>query len=515
VDRVLDIAFRPDRRSEAPLPRQLADHLATMIEAGRLPPGAKLPATREVAAATRLARKTVAAAYDVLAERGLVTAHVGQGTFVAAVRAARATGAAPPAPRTFAWQGLFARGAAIPLPAGLRREARDGRPFDFRGGRVDPASLPLNDLRWAFARPFESRARLRELAVHHDPFGWPPLRREIARHLTARGVACDPEQVLVVSGLQQAIDLAARVLVEPGDAVAIEQPGYFGAALAFGGRGADLLGIEVDEEGLDTEHLARILRVRRVKLAYVTPATQCPTGVTMSERRREGLRALADEHQMPIFEDDYDCELRWAGPALPALAAHDAAGQVIYAGTFSKVLFPSLRLGYVVAARPLLERLAATRLVADFGTGVVAQAALTTLIATRGLERHVRRLRRRYAERLQALLDALAREMPAGTRWITPRGGLLVWVTLPPGVDAERLRRAAADRGVVYTPGDLFHLGGGGAHSLALSFAGLEPDAIREGVTRLGEAARELVVARTTVPRARGRERARERHAVG
>jgi GntR family transcriptional regulator/MocR family aminotransferase len=494
---VLEIAFRPDRRSAVPLPRQLADHVASLIETGRLPAGAKLPATREVARGAALARKTVAGAYEILEERRLVTAHVGQGTFVAgpAARPAARVVATPATPRTFAWAGLFARGARPPLPAELRRAELATHPFDFRGGRIDPTSLPLRDLRWAFGRPFETRARLQAMATHADPYGWPPLRREIARHLATRGIACEPADVAVVSGLQQAVDLVARVLVEPGDAVAVEQPGYFGATLAFGSRGADLLGIEVDEEGIDTERLARVLRVRRVKLAYVTPATQCPTGVALSERRREALLALADEHQMPIVEDDYDCELRYAGPALPALKAHDAAGQVVYAGTFSKTLFPSLRLGYVVAARPLLDRLVATRLVADFGTSVVAQAALTTLLATRGLERHVRRLRHIYAERLAALTGALEREMPDGTTWITPRSGLLVWVTLPPRVDPNRLHQAALARGVAYSRGEAFFFDGRGADQVALSFAALAPAAIAEGIARLGTVMREQAAA--------------------
>ncbi len=503
---MLEIAFRLDRRADVPLPRQLADHVAGLIHSGRLSAGAKLPATRDVARAAAVARKTVAGAYEILAERGLVTAHVGQGTFVAA--SAGRGGAAPTAPtvhrnaatpRTFAWAGLFARGAAVPLPAALRRAELEAHPFDFRGGRIDTASLPVRDLRWAFVRPFETRARLRTIATHNDPYGWPPLRREIARHLATRGIACDADDVAVVNGLQQAIDLVAHVLVEPGDAVAIEQPGYFGAALAFRGRGADLLGIEVDDEGIDTDRLARVLRVRRPKLAYVTPATQCPTGVTLSERRRAALLALADEHQVPIVEDDYDCELRYAGPALPALKAHDAAGQVVYAGTFSKILFPSLRIGYVVAARPLLDRLVATRLVADFGTSAVAQAALTTLLATRGLERHVRRLRHVYAERLAALTNALTREMPAGTRWTSPRSGLVVWMTMPPRLDPDRLQQAALARGVAYTRGDVFHFDGRGADRVALSFAALAPAAIAEGIARLGALMRE----ESAAPRAR------------
>jgi GntR family transcriptional regulator / MocR family aminotransferase len=500
---VLEIAFRPDRSSEVPLGRQLADHLAALIEAGRIPPGGKLPATREVASAVGVGRKTATAAYEILSVRGLVAAHVGQGTFVTARPAAprrllavdAASGARPP--RAFAWPGLFARGSARRW-AGMWRHADPvgTYPFDFRGGRIDASALPVQELRWAFARAFQTRSRLQAIAGHLEPFGWPPLRREIARQLASRGIACDAADVAVVSGVQQAISLTARVLVEPGDAVAMEQPGYFGAALAFAGVGADLLGIEVDGQGLDTERLARVLRVRRAKLVYVTPATQSPTGAAMSPERRDALLELADEYQVPIFEDDYDCELRYAGPILPALKATDPAGHVIHAGTFSKVLFPSLRLGYVVAAQPLLERLVMLRAVADFGSGVVEQAALASLLATRGLERHVRRIRKHYGERLDAVLGALAKEMPEEVAWTRPQSGHVVWLTLPPKTDPDRMQQAALDGGVAYTRGEAFHFDGRGGDRVLLSFAASAPAVIAEGVARLAAVIREQIAAR-------------------
>src|SRR5262245_22179724 len=238
---VLEFAFRPDRTGEVALAHQVTEHLAGLITAGRLAPGSKLPATREAAAALGVARNTVSAAYAALATRGLVVAHVGQGTFVSAPQAecapdAPAIRAGMPVPRPFAWDGLFARTIARPMvPEALRRSESGGPfPYDFRGGRIEADSLPVHDLRWAFARPFASRARIRALAAPPDPFGWPLLRREIARLLAARGIACGAEQVMVVAGIQQAIDLTARALVDSGDAIAMEQPGYFGAAMEIG-----------------------------------------------------------------------------------------------------------------------------------------------------------------------------------------------------------------------------------------------------------------------------------------
>lgn len=515
---VLDVAFRPDRHGPAPIARQLADHLAGLIAAGRLAPGSKLPASREIAASLGVARNTVTAAYEMLATRGVVTARVGQGTFVAATLPRETPPAAGAAPREFAWDGLVARSAPARLPDLLRRsEGGPPVPFDFRGGRVEPGVLPASDLRWAFARPFQQRARMTALAGHADPYGWPQLREEIARHLAGRGIACDAADVAVVGGLQHAIDLVARVLLDPGDAVVVEQPGYFGATLAFGGRGADLLGVDVDDDGLRTDRLARVLRLRRPKLVYVTPATQSPTGVALSPARRRELLALADEHQVPIFEDDYDADLRYRGPALPALKADDPAGQVIYAGTFSKILFPGLRVGYVVAARPLLARLVTARWRSDFGGGVVEQAALATLLATRGLDRHLRRVRKLYADRLDALVAALATSMPAGVRWRAPASGHVVWVGLPPGVDPEALQDAARARGVAYGRGELFFVDGRGGDHLLLSFTALDATTIAEGIARLGAALRGLLPAsaRTARPAARrptARPTERRRH---
>jgi len=494
---VLEIAFRPDRTSEVPMARQLADHVATLVASGRLAGGSRLPASREAAIALGLSRKTVSAAYQQLAARGLAAGHVGQGTYVLRARAAPAgalRAASARAPREFAWGGLFARLPPAPAAAlALRRCERGGpSPYDFRGGRIEPSSLPLADLRWAMGHAFRSRAGLQTLAAHHDPAGWPPLRREIARLLVRRGISCDAREVAVVNGLQHAIDLTARVLVEPGDAVVMEQPGYFGAALAFAARDADVLGVEVDGEGLRTDRLARVLRLRRVKLVYVTPATQSPTGVTMSAARREALLALADEHQVPIFEDDYDNELRYAGPVQPALKATDPAGQIVHAGTFSKVLFPGLRVGYVVAPRVLLQRLVAARAASDFGSGVVEQAALAGLLATGALDRHLQRARRLYGRRMAAMLASLRREMPAGTRWTEPRGGHVVWLTLPSGVDADRLHEAALALGVAYARGEVFFADGGGGEHLALSCAAVDEPTIVKGVGRLARALGEV-----------------------
>jgi len=512
---MLELAFRPDRRIPEPVNRQLLQHLRGLIEAGRVGAGVKLPATRELASALCLGRNTVTQAYLALGELGLVTSHVGQGTFVASrrsegeIRVPPLRGpSAPPTPRSFAWGGLFAlRARDFPLQATLRRVAWDGPfPFDFRGGQVDRASLPAEALARACGRALARHAP--RFAGHPDPRGWLPLRQELARALVARGIVCESADVLITAGAQHALDLVGRVLLDPGDTVVLEQPGYFGAALAFRAWGANLVGVGVDKGGLRTAELARLLRARRAKLVYTTPAVQSPTGVALEEARRRALLELADQYQVPIVEDDYDCALRLGGPLSPALKTLDRAGQVVYVGTFSKALFPGLRVGYIVAARPLLERIAAAQLAANFQTSTLAQAALLELITCGAFERHVRRVRRLYAERFAALLEAAGRELPEGTLVTAPAGGTTVWVQLPPRADPDSILAAALEAGVAYARGDPYFLDGSGSEFLALGFANLSPARIAQGVAILGR----IVRAHTGGPtRGRGLRRSARR----
>ncbi|HSJ96204.1 MAG TPA: PLP-dependent aminotransferase family protein, partial [Myxococcota bacterium] len=342
------------------------------------------------------------------------------------------------------------------------------------------------DLQGAWQRAL---GRLPEHANAIEPLGHPPLRAAVARALGARGIACGADEVLVTDGAQQAFDLIARALVDPGDAVAVEQPGWFGAALAFRAAGADLLGVAVDGEGLRVGDLERLLRVRRPKLVVATPAVQMPTGVALSDARREALLALTDRAQMPVVEDDFDGELRLAGPARPALKTLDRNDQVLYVGTFSKALFPGLRLGYLVAARSLLARLAVLRFASSMQAPLVEQMAVAELLESGLLERHVRRVRRRLAERLRAMLDALAAELPEA-RVREPAGGTCAWVELPAGVDVAALAAEAAERGIAFASGDSCRLDGEGPPALLLSFAALAPDPIREGVAELAASLR-------------------------
>jgi GntR family transcriptional regulator/MocR family aminotransferase len=492
---VLDLAFRPDPTRSEPVYRQLADHLAALIAAERLARGERVPPTRDLAHALGLSRNTVARAYEWLVGAGWLGAHVGRGTFVVGPPRTRARRNRAPRPvalvqPAFAWPALFAsRVRALRVPFPLRMPSEDRIRFDFRPGRVDVHGLPIADLQGAWQRAV---GRVREHGNDVDLFGWQPLRAAIARSLAGRGIAKSADDVLVTAGAQQALDLVARALVEPGDLVAVEDPGYFLAALAFRSAGASIVGVGVDREGLRVDELARVVRTRRVKLAYVTPSAQVPTGVALSRARRDALLDLADRAQMPILEDDYDCELRADAPLEPALAALDGGDRVIYAGTFSKALFPGLRIGYVVGAPPLLRALATLRLASIFQPSLLDQVALAELLARDSLERHVRRVRKRYAERRQALAEALRAELPGITRFDEPRGGSSIWVELSGAIDGDALAVAAAERGIAYGDGAVHRVEGDGPPALVLSFVAQAPDAIRAGVAELAAIVKRL-----------------------
>jgi GntR family transcriptional regulator/MocR family aminotransferase len=482
---VLELAFQPDRDAREPVYRQLEHFLRGLIQARRLPPGTRLPASRELAASLSLSRNTVNQAYQILLDDGLLRAHVGQGTYVAGRLAPALPSEEAPA-RGFAWEGMLARRTRNPALPRVPASPVDVR-FDLRGGRADVASLPLAELKRAFGQAASQAA---QLADEVDPRGWLPLRRAISRSLVARGISCTPDEVAVTNGAQQGLDLIARTLVDPGDTVAMEQPGYFGATLAFSSCEAHLVGIGVDAHGLRTDELARVLRARRVKLLYATPAAQQPTGVALSEARRHALLALSDEYQLPIVEDDYDSELRYGGPPVPALKHLDPAGRVLYLGTFSKALFAGLRIGYLVAPAHLIRRFALTRVASDFNTDVITQAALCELLESGALERHVRRVRQVYAGRLRALLASLERCMPEGAEWQPPAGGNALWLRLPDAVDVEAFHAACLAAGLALSPGETMALPGGPAWDEArrhvqLSFARIDEGDIADAVAEL------------------------------
>jgi len=496
-----------DRDRPVPLARQIQGHLERLIADGLLAPGVKLPATRELAQSLKVNRATVALAYEELVAAGLARAHVGQGTFVAGEPPARAE-SRPPAPAPIDWAALLSRSARTAAADEERRRAM-GTPTDggsgrvsFAGGMPDSALFPTE----AFRRVLNQVVREEggALLQYSSVGGYPPLRRYLAGYLLRFGVEARAEEILIVNGSQQGFDLIARTLVDPGDLVAIEQPTYAGAMQAFRSFGARLLPVEWDEAGPRPDVFERICERQALKLFYCQPNAHNPTGLTMEPEVGRRLLATAARYQVPIVEDGFDGSLHYGARPSAPLKAADRAGVVLYIGTFSKILFPGLRLGWLVAPTPVIERLQAAKQLADLHTSALLQAAVHRFCERRLLDRHITKVTAEYARRRTLLLAALRRRMPEGVTWTEPQGGFSLLLTLPPGLTATALLPVALERGVAFTPGPAFFLDGAGERTLRLAFSSVAAARIDEGVRRLGEAIK--AVRRQPQPRRTERE---------
>ncbi|MBI4242315.1 MAG: PLP-dependent aminotransferase family protein, partial [Candidatus Rokubacteria bacterium] len=330
------------------------------------------------------------------------------------------------------------------------------------------------------------------LLQYYPAAGYPPLRRYLAGYLLRFGVEARPEEIVIVNGSQQGFDLIARTLLDPGDFVAIEQPSYPRAIQVFRAFGAQLLPVPMSDTGLRLDVLERVLERHGPKLLYCQPSAHNPTGLTMPAPARRRLLELAGRFQIPVVEDGFDGSLFYGKRPPAPLKAEDSHGLVLYIGTFSKILFPGLRLGWLVAPAPVLERLEAAKQLSDIHTSPLIQAAVYHFCQRRLLERHLRRSAAEYGRRRAVLLSALSRHMPKGASWTQTQGGFSLLVTLPEGLDAVTLLPRALDRGVAFTPGDAFFLEGGGERTLRLSFSSVPANRVEEGVRRLGEAIREM-----------------------
>ncbi len=490
----MEIALERDK--PVPLARQIQAHFERLIAEGLLGPGVKLPATRELARALRVNRATVVLAYEELVASGAARSHVGQGTFVAP----RPVGlpSAPPRPVTpIDWPGLFSRSAQIVETEDDRRRgalpttALDADGVSFAGGMPDSGLFPTD----AFRRVLNEVIREEGPALlQYSPVaGYAPLRRYLSMYLLRFGLEARPDEILVVNGSQQGFDLIARTFVDPGDSVAIEQPTYPRAVQVFRAFGAQLLAVPWRADGPDMDVLERLLERHAPKLFYCQPTCHNPTGLAMSAETARRLLATASRHQMPIVEDGFDPSLHYGERPRGPLKAQDRDGLVIYIGTFSKILFPGLRLGWILAPPPVIERLTAAKQLADLHTSALLQAAVHRFCERRLLDRHAARVTREYARRRALLLGALARRMPDGVTWTEPQGGFSLLVTLPAGLSASALLPRALERGVAFTPGVAFSVDGGGERTLRLSFSAVPAARIDEGVRRLADVVRDAM----------------------
>lgn len=463
--------------------RWLYGELRAAILEGRLRPGARLPATRDLAAAYGLSRATIVTAFDQLKAEGYVEGRSGSGTYVSQVLPEQFLAVRIPRPQR---QLPHAR---VLLSEYARRlqPFRGTAPRPVRAFRPNqPALDHFPTTLWAQVAARRLRRVSANLLAGGEALGYRPLREAVADYLnTSRGVKCTADQVLIVSGAQEALDRTARILLNPGESVWMEEPGYPGAAVVFKALGADIRPVPVDDEGLDFERGRA--KWKPPRLVYATPAHQFPLGVTMSLRRRLALLDWARHSGTMIFEDDYDSEYRYSGRPIPALQGLDRSGVVIFAGSFTAVLFPALRLGYLVVPTEMVDVFAAAESVSTHHPPLLEQAILCDFITEGHFARHIRRMRQLYAERLNVLLESAQKELGDALEISGVEAGLQTVGWLKRGLRAEKVADLAATRNVEVVPLSRYASGRSRREGLILGFAAVDPKELRRGIEELGK----------------------------
>ena len=462
------LALDIDKDAPGPLFLAIAGAITREVMRGRLKPGARLPGTRALARELGVHRNTVDAAYQELTTQGWLHARPARGTFVAED---------------------LPEGMAEPVAVAVPTEPAVARPqLAFSDGAPDPKLVPDKALARAFRRALLSPA-FRTGADYGDARGTPVLRQALSSYLASdRGVVADPARLLITRGSQMALFLAAKVAVKPGQAIAVEEPGYPLAWEAFRAAGAAVRGVPVDAGGLSVTALeAAIASDPRIGAVYVTPHHQYPTTVTMGAARRLQLLDLVERHGITLIEDDYDHEYRFEGrPVLPLAARAPADLPLIYVGSLSKLLSPGIRLGYAMAPEPLLGRMAAARAAIDRQGDAPLEAALAELIRDGDLGRHARKARRIYRIRRDALASALSDRLGERIVFNRPAGGLALWLNCM-DVSAEAWAQRAGEAGLALLPGTRFALKRAAPQALRLGYAALDEGQIARAVDMLAQ----------------------------
>lgn len=477
-----NLALALDPEDARPIFAQIADGIARAIRGGRLSPGDRLPGSRSLADTLSVHRNTVLAAYAELLAQGWIVGENGRGTFVS--EAVPEVSARRFAPKS---EGVLERpGFALP-PARVTSYARPELPrgaLSIADGVPDLRLVPVDELSRAYRRAV--RGADRRVMGYGFERGHPRLRAEIATLLNReRGLTAKAEDVLVTRGSQMAIYLTAQAVVAPGTVAVVESFSYRPAWEAFRAAGAEIVPVRVDAHGLVVEELAALVEKRRVSAVYVTPHHQYPTLAVLSADRRIALLELARKHRFCIVEDDYDNEIHFQGrPVLP-LASADRHGAVVYVGTLSKILAPSLRVGYAVAPRLVLDRMAQLRVFIDRQGDSSLELAIAELLEDGVVQRHTRRMRRVCLARRDALVAALRSRLGGVLSFDAPVGGLALWAAVAPGIDVDAWSERALGKGVHFRSPRYYAFDGRSRSFLRASYAALREEELEEAAKRM------------------------------
>jgi GntR family transcriptional regulator / MocR family aminotransferase len=482
----MDFAIVLDPASAIPLHRQLYEALRQAIISGRLTPGQQVLSTRQLAKSLKISRSTVLLSYEQLLDEGYLKTIPASGTFVSRdIPDVLLQPVKPQSPQpTISLETSLSTYGARLAKTEFYSLQKPELPINFNCyGRPALDEFPIKLWRRLLSRSCSSSLDI--LDYPSDPLGYRPLREAIARYLIqSRAVQCQPEQVIVVNGSQQGIDLIARLLLDRGEWVAMEEPGYFDARNMFLAHGAKLLPIFIDECGMVVEQLVSFSG-EQVKLVYTTPSHQFPTGTVLSLPRRMTLLAWAKQTGAIIIEDDYDSEYRYSERPIPALQGLTPNAPVIYVGTFSKVLFPSLRIGYLVVPQNLVSMFARAKWSTDRQSPLIEQFALTDFISEGYLESHIRRMRMLYGERRKILVQALQHYLGKSLTIVGENAGMHLMARCNTEMDNETVVHRAAQRNISLTSTQIFYSNPSKVNEFVFGYASLRPEQIVEGVRQL------------------------------
>ncbi len=470
------------RKGGSPVYQQIADHIRAEIESGALRSGARLPTIRALAADVGVNRDTVALAYEALGSAGLLESVVGRGTFVRGLAVAADEAAPIEVPLSGPVEELLAHEAGAP-----RFGSGEGV-VPLHSLVPDPAFYPVDAFRRSLNRVMQRDGA--ELLSYGTPQGHPGLREVIAERFARAGCRQGADEIVLCHGASQGIALALRLFASAGDAVAVELPTYHNLLSTLLALDLRAIPVPLGPDGPDPQQLERVLARPDVKAFYTIPTFHNPMGTTQSLAARRQVLEIAGRCSVPVIEDGFEMDLRTSGREVPPLAALDDRGLVVHLWSFSKSLFPGLRVGSVSARGRALDGLLALKHSTDLSDAMPLQAALEEFVGTGAYDRHLARIRKVLGARTAAMLDALEREMPEGTTWTEPEGGWQVWVELGADVDTLDLLADAARDGMLFAPGAQFYCDRSSSRGLRLTLARADEDQIRRGVAILGNAVR-------------------------
>ncbi|HEY0736661.1 MAG TPA: PLP-dependent aminotransferase family protein [Herpetosiphonaceae bacterium] len=476
-----------ERRSQRPLYLQLVEQIQERIRSGALPAGSRLPPIRQLASELGLTRLTVHNAYAELQADGWIESFVGRGSYVAerpGVKAQmRPSPVLPPVP-------LLRPGAL----AEIMRLAHQPEMISFAQAAPAQETFPVRE----FGRMIQHVVAQDGAAIfdYGSSQGEMALREQLALYLLDRSIQAPVEEIMVVAGAQQGMDIVLRALLSPGDTILVEQPTYLGMIERMQVQGLKLVAVPIDEQGIRPDALETAITQHQPRLLYTIPTFHNPTGVCMTPERQEALLDIAQRYSLPVLEDDIYGPLSYDGPPPTPLKARDTTGLVIYLTSFSKVLMPGIRLGLLSASSPLLEALVAVKRLSDMHSPQVTQRALAEYLARGHFAAHLRTTKALYRERRDAMAASLQRYFPSDATWTVPSGGLCFWVGLPPGLRSTDLYESALEHGVAFGPGQVFFPEQSVQGFMRLAFAACPLEAIERGIQILGELLHDQLIRR-------------------